>query len=113
MASDEIMMQRLVHLTDDAKRNELMIIYMEDLSETGLTAADLGIWQSSRTLGRNLKRTAGPRCKGNQALTLIVLATRTRRAKNLRPARRLSKESRNWPREQLNRQTVTEAYNPP
>ena len=41
MASDEILMQRLVHLTDDTKRNELMIIYMEDLSGTGLTAADL------------------------------------------------------------------------
>ena len=41
MASDEIMMQRLVHLTDETKRNELMIIYMEDLSGTGLTAADL------------------------------------------------------------------------
>jgi hypothetical protein len=42
MASDEIMMQRLVHLTDDTKRNELMIIYMEDLSDMGLTAAALG-----------------------------------------------------------------------
>ena len=42
MAGDEILMQRLVHLTDDTKRNELMIIYMEDLSGMGLTAADLG-----------------------------------------------------------------------
>jgi hypothetical protein len=41
MASDEMLMQRLVHLTDESKRNELMIIYMEDLSGMGLTAADL------------------------------------------------------------------------
>jgi hypothetical protein len=40
MASDEVLMQRLVHLTDETKRNELMLIYMEDLSKTGLTAAD-------------------------------------------------------------------------
>lgn len=41
MASDDVLSQRLVHLADEAKRNELMIIYMEDLSGTGLTAADL------------------------------------------------------------------------
>jgi hypothetical protein len=41
MASDDVMSQRLVHLVDEAKRNELMIIYMEDLSGKGLTAADL------------------------------------------------------------------------
>jgi len=38
---DEIMMQRLVHLTDATKRNELMIIYLEDLSPMGMTAAEL------------------------------------------------------------------------
>jgi hypothetical protein len=32
---------RLVHLLDDQKRKELMIIYGEDLAPTGLTAADL------------------------------------------------------------------------
>jgi hypothetical protein len=42
MASDEILMQRLVHLTDESKRNELMIIYMERLSGLGVTAAELG-----------------------------------------------------------------------
>ena len=41
MAATEIVSQRLVHLVDAAKRNELMIIYTEDLSATGLTAADL------------------------------------------------------------------------
>jgi hypothetical protein len=42
MASEDVLSQRLVHLIDDAKRNELMIIYMEDLSGMGLTAADFG-----------------------------------------------------------------------
>ncbi len=41
MASDELLMQRLVHLVDDAKRSELMVIYMEDLTPLQLTAADL------------------------------------------------------------------------
>jgi hypothetical protein len=41
LASDDVLSQRLVHLVDEAKRNELMIIYMEDLSEMRLTAADL------------------------------------------------------------------------
>jgi hypothetical protein len=41
LASDEVMSQRLVYLIGEAKRDELMIIYMEDLSGTGLTAADL------------------------------------------------------------------------
>ncbi|MBA3256953.1 MAG: hypothetical protein H0T64_09940 [Pyrinomonadaceae bacterium] len=41
IAGDDITMQRLVHLVDEAKRNELMIIYIEDLSGLGLTAADL------------------------------------------------------------------------
>lgn len=41
MTSDEVLSQRLVHLVDEAKRNELMIIYLEDLSAMGLTASDL------------------------------------------------------------------------
>lgn len=32
---------RLVHLTDETKRRELMVIYAEDLKETGFTAEDL------------------------------------------------------------------------
>ncbi len=39
--SDDVLSQRLVHLVDESKRNELMIIYLEDLSAMGLTAADL------------------------------------------------------------------------
>lgn len=41
LASDDVMVQRLVHLVDEAKRNELMIIYMEDMGGTGLTAGDV------------------------------------------------------------------------
>ena len=41
LGSDEVMSQRLVHLVDEAKRNELMIIYLEDLGAMKLTAADL------------------------------------------------------------------------
>ena len=48
MAGSEIISQRLVHLVDEAKRNELMIIYTEDLSDTGLTAADLNEGGSAR-----------------------------------------------------------------
>jgi hypothetical protein len=40
MASDDVLMQRLVYMVDEAKRNELMIIYLEDLSAMKLTAAD-------------------------------------------------------------------------
>ncbi|SRR5258708_1529071 len=41
MASDEVIFQRLVHLVDESKRAEIMIIYLEDLSAMGLTAADV------------------------------------------------------------------------
>lgn len=41
MAGTEFISQRLVHMVDQAKRNELMIIYVEVLGDTGLTAADL------------------------------------------------------------------------
>lgn len=40
MASDEVLVQRLVHLVDEGKRNELMIIYLEGLRPLGLTTAD-------------------------------------------------------------------------
>jgi hypothetical protein len=41
LASNEALWQRLVHMTDASNRSELMIIYLEDLSGMGLTAADL------------------------------------------------------------------------
>jgi len=37
----EVMLERLVWLLDSPARNELMIIYMEDLADQGLTAANL------------------------------------------------------------------------
>jgi hypothetical protein len=40
LMSDEFVVQRLVHLTDESKRNELMVIYQEFLP-AGMTAADL------------------------------------------------------------------------
>lgn len=40
LASDDVLSQRLVYLVDEEKRNELMIIYLEDLSAMKLTAAD-------------------------------------------------------------------------
>ena len=41
LVSDEVVSQRLVHLVDEQKRNELMVIYLEDLSARKLTAKDL------------------------------------------------------------------------
>ena len=41
MANDEVIFQRLVHLVDESRRAEIMIIYLENLSAMGLTAADV------------------------------------------------------------------------
>lgn len=46
LASDDVLWQRLVHLVDEARRDELMIIYMEDLSAMGMRASDL--WRGGR-----------------------------------------------------------------
>jgi hypothetical protein len=48
--SNDVLSQRLVHLVDDEKRNELMIIYMEDLSGMKLTAKDFS--PGGRAAGR-------------------------------------------------------------
>src|SRR5258708_6985405 len=45
-----MMYVRLVHLLDERKRKELMIIYGEDLSPTGLSAADLS--QGGKAFGQ-------------------------------------------------------------
>ena len=50
MASDDVLMQRLVYMVDEAKRNELMIIYLEDLSAMNLVAADFA--ENGRAAGR-------------------------------------------------------------
>jgi hypothetical protein len=39
----EVLMERLVWILDSPARNELMVIYMEDLSDQGLTVADLRV----------------------------------------------------------------------
>ena len=52
----EVISQRLVHLVDEAKRNELMIIYLEDLSGTGFTAADLNEGGSAHAEWSNLSQ---------------------------------------------------------
>lgn len=41
LGSDETVSQRLLHFIGTDKRNELMIIYLEDLGQSGLSAADL------------------------------------------------------------------------
>ena len=41
LMSDDVIFQRYIRLVDEAKRNELLIVYYEDLKDTGLTAADL------------------------------------------------------------------------
>jgi hypothetical protein len=41
LEGEDIVYQRFVRLVDAARRNELLIIYYENLSGTGLTAADL------------------------------------------------------------------------
>lgn len=41
LASDEVLSQRLLHYIGEKKRDELMIIYIEDMSTLGLTAADV------------------------------------------------------------------------
>jgi hypothetical protein len=47
---DGMMYVRLVHLLDEQKRKELMIIYGEDLAPTGFSAADLS--QGGKEFGR-------------------------------------------------------------
>lgn len=65
MVSDDLLSQRLVQLVDEAKRNELMIIYIEDLSETGLTAADLGPGGSAAARWDDIARGLLERALGN------------------------------------------------
>jgi hypothetical protein len=41
LGSDEVLSQRLLHYIGEKKRDELMIIYIEDMSGLGLTSADV------------------------------------------------------------------------
>jgi hypothetical protein len=81
MAGTEIISQRLVHLVDAAKRNELMIIYTEDLSTTGanggtgltdsrLTAADLSEGGSARARWNEIAQGLLERAQKNMKVRL-------------------------------------------
>lgn len=52
----EIINARLVHLPDDTKRNEVMVIYMEDMATTGKTSADSSPVARSAKLGCRLAK---------------------------------------------------------
>lgn len=53
LEGEDIVYQRFVRLVDEARRNELLIIYYENLSGTGLTAADLS--EKGRAAGQREK----------------------------------------------------------
>lgn len=53
LEGEDIIYQRFVRLVDEARRNELLIIYYENLSGTGLTAADLS--EKGRAVGQRDK----------------------------------------------------------
>lgn len=69
MASTEIISQRLVHLVGDAKRNELMIIYTEDLTDTGLSAADLSEGGSAHNRWNKIAQGLIDRAQKNMKVT--------------------------------------------
>lgn len=71
LAGDDILMQRLVHLVDEAKRNELMVIYIEDLSGTGLTAADLA--PEGRAAGRWEEMSKGLLERAQEGMKIVPL----------------------------------------
>lgn len=71
MASDDMLWQRLVHILDASKRDELMIIYMEDLGASGLIAEDFaekgkaaGLWKDV-SAGLRERAVAGLEIKKN------------------------------------------------
>jgi hypothetical protein len=41
LGGEDIMFERFIRLVDETRRNELLVVYYENLSGTGLTAADL------------------------------------------------------------------------
>jgi hypothetical protein len=53
LEGEDIVYQRFVRLVDDAHRNELLIIYYENLNGMGLTAADLS--EKGRAVGQREK----------------------------------------------------------
>lgn len=73
IASDDVMMQRLVNMVTPDNRNELMIIYMEVLTPTGFTAADLA--EGGKQFGKwaGISEALLDRAKKN--LTIVTPAT--------------------------------------
>ncbi len=56
---EDFMRQRMVWVFDDAGRQELLIIYAEDLTDLDLTASELsGDEESWKTIARGLNRRA-------------------------------------------------------
>lgn len=53
LAGEDIMFERFIRLVDETRRHELLIIYYENLSGTGLTAADLS--EKGRAAGQRDK----------------------------------------------------------
>lgn len=53
LEGEDILFQRFIRLVDDARRNELLIIYYESLNGMGLTAADL--YEKGRAAGQREK----------------------------------------------------------
>ncbi len=80
MASDDLLAQRLVYLVDEAKRNELMIVYMEDLSGMSLTAADLGTGGAATARWDEIsKGIARTRCQRDKDSAITLRSTRRTR----------------------------------
>lgn len=69
MRGTEFLSQRLVHLVDEARRNELMIIYVEDMSDTGLTAADLAEGGTARARWNEIAAGLLARAQKNMTLS--------------------------------------------
>jgi hypothetical protein len=56
MEGDDIVYQRYVRVVDEAKRNELLVVYYESLQGTGFTAADLSASGSAAAYRERLFR---------------------------------------------------------
>jgi hypothetical protein len=53
LGGEDIMFERYIRLVDETRRNELLIVYYENLSGTGLTAADMS--EKGRAAGQRDK----------------------------------------------------------
>jgi hypothetical protein len=69
LEGEDIMYQRFVRLIDDARRNELLIIYYENLKGTGWTAADLS--EKGRAAGQRDKLFEEMRRRALKSFTVL------------------------------------------